>query len=542
MEKAVDRMKIAIVYLTLNAESLCSWEETLRMLDAQTFQPDLRLLIDSESSDQTVKTAQTNGFEVLTEKRCEFDHGGTRNRALRYLDEKGFDIVIFSSQDVVFASENSLRELVSYLTCHPITGVFGRQLSRGENTYEDWQKTRCYPETSCVKTQEDIPGRGLMAAFFSNAFSAWRIREALAYGAFSKTSFGEDMLLAATILLDGGAVGYCAEATCRHDHSNSLKALFRRGIGIGELHRNNPFLQKKFGTLNRCCRTLPPVRFIPELTAKTLGYFWGKYFDPFRFPMMIFILMWLLLLPGIIFSDIPARDLATRYAPMAEAFAQWDPVHFLHPRIPPAFPVIAGIIAALTGVSGFLACKLASALMLTASIFPIWAGVRRLGGEHFAKIAVVLFCACSYLLRIGYSGLRESTSLFAMNLLFSGFCTLSREPRKRRLLFLFPAGLTLLLLNRGDHIILAVVIAVILLVLDIRYCRIPCRSLYIFLLTGLLTAPYLLYNYHMIGYPVTDVRHAAVLRLLKEKGLPIPENKNPVMELQLTVPGRNNDH
>ncbi|MGY0203697.1 hypothetical protein ACW7EJ_09135 [Acinetobacter soli] len=48
--------------------------------------PIRKLIIDSGSEDETTSLAINNGFEVVNIKKNEFNHGGTRNRAVEILN------------------------------------------------------------------------------------------------------------------------------------------------------------------------------------------------------------------------------------------------------------------------------------------------------------------------------------------------------------------------------------------------------------------------------------------------------------------------
>ncbi|MBO7089159.1 MAG: glycosyltransferase family 2 protein, partial [Lentisphaeria bacterium] len=171
-------MKTAVVVPTLNAVKRGFWYELLRAIAEQRLQIDLELVVDSESSDQTVDLASALGWKCLRHHRGKFNHGRTRARIVRYLASKGFDTVIFLSQDVVLSEPDTLKKLTDYLWKHPeISGCCGKQISLHEKTLNAWQRERCYPNVSRIRTAADIQRDGLMAAFFSNAFAAWKIQD-----------------------------------------------------------------------------------------------------------------------------------------------------------------------------------------------------------------------------------------------------------------------------------------------------------------------------------------------------------------------------
>ena len=532
-------MKTAVVVPTLNAVKRGFWYEMLRAIAEQRLKIDLKLIIDSDSSDQTVELASALGWKCLRHDRRNFNHGLTRARIVRYLASKGFDTVIFLSQDVVLSEPDTLKKLTDFLWKHPeISGCCGKQISLHEKTLNAWQRERCYPNTSRIKTAADIPRDGLMAAFFSNAFAAWKIRDLIRFGNFPETDFGEDMLLASHILENGGAIGYCAEAIAIHEHSNAPFELFRRGWQIGCFHRLNPDLLRRFKKSSvTIARKNIPAGIVVPLAIKAMGYCSARFRD-LVLPALLFLMLWILLAPCIILEDYPLPDVAMRYAPMADAFARHNWLFAFHPRITPLLPVSAGLIASVFHCGGFLACKLASSLFLSLSIFPLYAATRRLFGRPLAACTSVLFIVCPYILRFGYYGSRESGTIFGLLLCVYAAVLLSRSPRRFAPWYWFTLGETVILLSRGDMILFAALLYAGLFVWDCIRFRIPFRSILTGFAVLILLTPLLCNNRRMIGYPVLDTRHATVFNLVSEKIPPLKQlvHPDPVMPVDIVMP------
>ena len=58
-----------------------------------------------------------------------------------------------------------------------------------------------------------------------------------------------------------------------------------------------------------------------------------------KYTILLAIIAFGLCLPMILFDNLIVRDVATRYAPMAEAFARGDWHNAFHHRIPPLFTI-----------------------------------------------------------------------------------------------------------------------------------------------------------------------------------------------------------
>ena len=530
-------MKTAIVIPVCDAVRRGVWRKVLDAVAQQEFQVDERIVIDTGSTDGSAELAAKYGWRVIGIRREEFDHGATRDRIVRDLHRREFDTVIYLSQDVILASPLSLKRLIDNLYAGPAAGCYGRQLGTRKGSPDTWQRERCYPDVSMNKSRADIPRLKLMTPFCSNAFAAWKIPDVIAHGGFVRTMFGEDMLLAAKVIDDGGVIGYCAEATAFHDHPDSPAELFRRGAAIGGFHRRHPELLRRFGAPVNVMRDGRQLSVLLPMTIKTLGYVCGRFRDRLA-PWSAFLLMWLMLLPAIALYDLPQRDVAMRYAPMAEAFAAGDWRFAFHPRVTPLLTVGAGMISRLFSCDGYLGCRLAGALFLTFGIFPLYRGCFRLYGFRTAFTAALLYAACAVFVRLGCYGLREAAGVFGVALLFHAAAGL-REGAGRHLRYLeFAVAEAVLLLTRGDLALFALAALIGLFGWDLLRHRHPLRSLGIAAVTAVLILPQLLYNYRMIGYPVPEVRHAVVMRKLcaKARWLKALENPRPEIVLDIEMP------
>lgn len=520
-------MKTALIIPTLNADRDDCWKRILNAVDAQTFVPDLKLVIDSSSGDMTRILARDCGWNVLRIRRERFNHGGTRNRIVRLLNHRGFDAVVFLSQDVELSSPDSLKNLVDFLRTHDIAGCYGRQIVHAAGSFDAWQRKNCYSEHSRINTREDDS-----PFFFSDAFAAWKVKEVLRHGNFPVCRFGEDTLLASQIIRGGGRTGYCAEAVGRHEHPETVLSLFRRGFEVGELHAAHPELRGFHA------RVRLPLRLIFPFAVKGAGYFMGRRKD-LLIPVLIFFATLLALVPALLFSELPKLDVACRYAPMAEAFAAGDWEFAFHPRITPLLPVCAGFLASLFPISGWAACRMASALFLALSVFPVFFAVRRIYGFGNAVFAAVLIPFCSYLMRLGYFGLRETAAVFGASLLLYAAALLHDSGRRPGGYLAFAFGAAVLLLSRGDTALFVAAASLILLIWDFVRHRHPLRSLAAGGLVLLILFPQMCYNYRMIGWPVPEYRHAMALRRLSKK-LPLLDRlRNPAAQLPLPREGSN---
>ncbi len=119
------RSRIAIIIPTRNAGP--DLDRVLSAIVTQTgrYEPEI-IAIDSGSTDGTVERLQRAGARVLGVAPGQFNHGTTRNDALRHA---GGDYAVLLVQDAVPVSTAWLTALVQpLLDDHSIAGTFARQV------------------------------------------------------------------------------------------------------------------------------------------------------------------------------------------------------------------------------------------------------------------------------------------------------------------------------------------------------------------------------------------------------------------------------
>ena len=237
--------QIAVCIPVLNGGSI--FQELCESLSRQKGLSFRTLVMDSGSSDGSVKVAQEHGFEVVSILPQDFNHGGTRQKGAELLAEA--EILVFLTQDAVLAAENSLAALVACFAS-PDTGLaYGRQLPRRDaGPFGAHARLFNYPPQSRCKSKKDVAALGLKAAFVSNSFAAYRRTALQGVGGFpDNVILGEDMVGAARMLLEGWQIAYCAEAQAYHSHDYTAVQEFRRYFDTGVFHAREGWLKDRFG-------------------------------------------------------------------------------------------------------------------------------------------------------------------------------------------------------------------------------------------------------------------------------------------------------
>jgi len=184
---------------------------------------------------------------VFSVKRAEFNHVGTRQMAAKL--RPNADILVYMTQDAVLTEPNALASLIAAFSDPQVGAAYGRQLPRPRaEAIEAHARSFNYPESSEVRSLANRKQLGIKTAFLSNSLAAYR-RSALmhARGFPENVIFGEDMVTAARLLLEGYKVAYVSEACVYHSHPYTKVQEFRRYFDVGVLHSRECWLLNEFG-------------------------------------------------------------------------------------------------------------------------------------------------------------------------------------------------------------------------------------------------------------------------------------------------------
>jgi rhamnosyltransferase len=224
------------------------WAEFLQALDSQTIRPQRVIVLDSESTDGSAQATQTRGHTVHTVQRRQFNHGGTRQTGLdQYAQNACF--AIFLTQDAILANPEALAQLLAAFDDPQVAAAYGRQLPHA-NAIPIAAHARLfnYPPMGHTITAQDKAHKGIKTCFLSNSFAAYRLSALRQAGGFAPDLIlGEDMHLAARLLLAGHAIRYQASAQVYHSHNYSLQEEMARYFDTGVFHAQQSWLMNTFG-------------------------------------------------------------------------------------------------------------------------------------------------------------------------------------------------------------------------------------------------------------------------------------------------------
>lgn len=272
--------------------------ELVERLESQT-EPVNRIVIVNTEKEGFAELTDCEAFchthpkaELLHISREEFDHGGTRNLAVRRSDAEFF---VCMTQDALPADDHLIENLMKMLLGRDDTAAaYARQLPEEDcGRIERYTRRFNYPEQEFYKSKADLERMGIKTYFCSNVCAVYRrdIFEKLG-GFVSPTIFNEDMILAAKAVQAGYSIGYAAEARVIHSHNYSGKEQFARNFDLGVSHAQYPEIfegvppegegmklvkQTAVYLLKKAPYLLP--KLVWQSGMKWIGYRLGKHYE-----------------------------------------------------------------------------------------------------------------------------------------------------------------------------------------------------------------------------------------------------------------------
>jgi rhamnosyltransferase len=286
------QVKFSLVIPVRNGGAL--YRQCLESIAAQSLKPAEVLVFDTESDDGSATLAgrilKTIPLRTFTVARSQFDHGGTRNRALQ---TARCEWVLFMTQDAVCANSEAFAQLIASAGAPNVVAVYGRQLPHNDATpLAATARGFNYGAKGIEQDMSAAARLGIKTWFCSNSFCLWHKPSLENAGGFAeKLILGEDMHAAARLVQAGGTVIYEPRAQVRHSHNYSALEEFRRYFDIGVFHAQHAellfragnankegfrFVLKQAALLWKSRAMLSIVRLPFHVAAKFLGYKLGQ--------------------------------------------------------------------------------------------------------------------------------------------------------------------------------------------------------------------------------------------------------------------------
>ena len=223
---------ISLIIPTLNAEQYIG--KLMDIICSQTVVPDEIIVIDSESDDGTVEMCRKYDLiKVIEINRKDFDHGGTRNKAV--LASLG-DIILMLSQDVTPIYSDYIEKLIQPLfKDEKCAACSGRQIAYpNASLTEKLTREFNYKSQSFSWNKFDMNKLGIKSFFLSDCCAAYKKKAIESVAGYKQPCIAnEDMILVSKLLNAGYNIAYAADAEVFHSHDYSLKKQYKRNFDIG---------------------------------------------------------------------------------------------------------------------------------------------------------------------------------------------------------------------------------------------------------------------------------------------------------------------
>jgi glycosyltransferase involved in cell wall biosynthesis len=224
--------KVSVVIPTKNAGN--DFEYVLNKLRSQKGLKELEIVVvDSGSTDDTIRIARKYGAKLHQIKPEEFDHGKTRNFGA---EKATGEFALFATQDDIPLSEYLIYKMVKVLQSNPKTAaVTCRQIPRSDGDlmacFQVWNHCQKFLDINedKITSVEDMtaipPIQKRKLANLSD--SCCCIRRDLFLQYRFKINFAEDLELGIRLLDDGYKLAYLHSAAIIHSHNRSPSYFFK---------------------------------------------------------------------------------------------------------------------------------------------------------------------------------------------------------------------------------------------------------------------------------------------------------------------------
>ncbi|MCR5799100.1 MAG: glycosyltransferase family 2 protein [Lachnospiraceae bacterium] len=215
----------------------------IKKLASQTVKPHKVIIMNTLSDEDglvlTPEVCDGLDVEIHDIKRSEFDHGGTRDKAVR-LSEAEFCVLM--TQDALPVDDRLIEAITAPFEDPRIAISFARQVAyEHASPAEKMTREFNYPAESSVRSVEDLEKLQIKTYFCSNVACAYRKSTYMELDGFvNGTIFNEDMIYAAKALKAGYKLAYAADAIVFHSHDYSGKQQFKRNFDNGVSHADHP--------------------------------------------------------------------------------------------------------------------------------------------------------------------------------------------------------------------------------------------------------------------------------------------------------------
>lgn len=239
----------------LSHESRDTISDSIEMLLKQSIKPTKIIIMNTDETvfhknivdkDRFDKLINDNSVEVHHISKSDFDHGKTRNDALKYVIS---DYVLYMTDDAVPYDMDFANNLLSGFT-ESVAIVTARQIAKKDaKLKEKYVREFNYKDFDIVKDKSTEKIYGIKNYFCSNSATMYDKNILEKLGAFPEyLLLNEDTLYAYKAINAGFKMVYKSDAKVYHSHNLSYREQYMRNFAIGVSHKLNPEIFDKLKT------------------------------------------------------------------------------------------------------------------------------------------------------------------------------------------------------------------------------------------------------------------------------------------------------
>jgi len=225
-------MDCSIIIRTLNEELYL--DQLIEKIKSQNLNSYLKyeiILVDSGSTDNTLKIAERHKINIIKIKKEEFSFGRSLNYGCKFANGK---MLVFISGHCVPSNNNWLINLCEPLIKNKAEYVYGRQVAGKETKFsEHVHFNKFFPEQIIVKKVSNEDNRSEFvdhhSEFFCNNANSALLKETWEKFKFDENAVAlEDLLLAKKIKDNNGKILYVPNSEVVHNHNENFKKIKNR--------------------------------------------------------------------------------------------------------------------------------------------------------------------------------------------------------------------------------------------------------------------------------------------------------------------------
>jgi rhamnosyltransferase len=221
----------------------------------QTVQPETIYVINTKCPEHDCETKKLlykiteeySNVKILEVAQEEYDHGGTRDMAVRI---SRADYVLMMTMDAVPKNRKLVENLLK-AQGHQIAAVYARQEpEKNCRLLERYARAFNYPdeESSAIETAAKT-NNGIKSIFCSDVCAMYDRKAYDEVGGFpGRTIFNEDEIFAAKSLKAGFDIIYQPSAVVIHSHNYTGIQYFKRYFDLGVSHRDFSYIFREYHT------------------------------------------------------------------------------------------------------------------------------------------------------------------------------------------------------------------------------------------------------------------------------------------------------